>query len=127
MNDQELSQALRALPRESAPPGFAAAVLRRAGAPAHRPRARRRFRLAAAALLVAGLATVVHQVEQARDRARSIETLEHERRALERELEEIKALAAATDALLWIEGEDEALLFDPTAAAAASAAPPAIL
>jgi hypothetical protein len=117
-NPQVLA-ALRALPREEASPGFTAAVLERAAAPAAADGGWSRATLALAASLVlvtvltAGALERAHQRRELRGRVDALRT-EHD--ALQQELAQLKQLSAQEPAVVYLGGDesvDVVLSVDP--------------
>lgn len=117
MNDQQLSELLKSLPREPAPDGFTDRVLERLERPA--PSRRRGFLLIAASVCLLA-ATVLglrqsrletqHRLEQ--ETRAQLEQLWTEQQALEVQLEELARLKKERP-VLYLGGDDEVdIVFD---------------
>jgi hypothetical protein len=116
MDDRELNELLRGLPRESASAGFSARVVARLDAADRRVRAWRRavpaLALASACVLAAAGATLwsferretIQEQQVARQR---LELLEDEYRDIEEELLELQNLVAAAQPVVGVEGPGE--------------------
>ncbi|HVR30385.1 MAG TPA: hypothetical protein VMS86_12735 [Thermoanaerobaculia bacterium] len=116
MDDRELRDLLRRLPRDSAPPDFGARILARLDGVDRRARARRRaapaLGFALALVLAAGAA--VTWTWQRREGLREdriararLESLEHEYRDLQDELAELQRLVASAQPVVGVEGPGE--------------------
>jgi hypothetical protein len=111
VNDDPVLRALADLPRLEASPGFTTRVVARAAAPAPAAGRARVLRLATAAALVLAviLAAGLPAWRQARlrgeQRAR-VEALQQERRALERELQALRRLAAEHSSVVYLGGDE---------------------
>ena len=116
MDDNDLRNLLRDLPRESVSPDFRGRVLARLDAADQRIRARRRvapvLAFAAALVLAASTAAVYTWQQRAQARAASIEqarleTLELEYRNIEQDFEELQRMVAKAQPVVGIEGPGE--------------------
>jgi hypothetical protein len=100
MNDDDLSNLLKKLPQHQASPEFTDRVIARLDAPARTAGSvNRRWVFAAAVAAIVGLwlgASALDQRAERREAAERLEAMRAEYRALELELEELRALA--TDA-----------------------------
>jgi hypothetical protein len=124
MNEDQLSKALRSLPRQRASSDFRAAVLRRLDEETT-PRPSRRPLLVAVATGVAVAVTVgvveVGQVRRERlAETQRVEALRQEYQALERDLDDLRRVAAEARPVLGIEGDDADFFVDLRSLAAAS-------
>lgn len=112
MSDDPVLDALRALPRERAGPGFTAALLRSAqGAPetAATPWSRPLVALALLGLLVSGLAAWSWERERRREELRGqVHALIREQRELEQAFAELRRASARQPRLLYLGGNERA-------------------
>jgi hypothetical protein len=112
MNDNDLRDLLREVPRESVSADFRARVLARLDGADRRSRARRRLApvLAfAAALMVAAGVAVFYSIERRDQRVEQarLESLELEYRSLEQDFQELQRMVAAAQPVVGIEGPGE--------------------
>ena len=121
MNDDDIEKLLRALPRQKASPEFTPRLLskldRRSSTPAAAWLRAKPLRVGAATLLLLGtLTSGVRYWYELRERAeavRRVEALRNEYEAIERELEELHSLAAASQPVVDLVGtEDVDILLD---------------
>ena len=106
MNDADLGNAMRQLPRATASPRFKSDVMRRVG---ENRRTRVVWRLAAVTamvlMIIAGTyAATLHQRQQ------RLETLRAERQRIEMELQRVKALADQSQPVVVLENGDTHLI-----------------
>ena len=114
MKDEDIEKLLRALPRQKTSAGFTPRLLRRLDKPSSEPtiawlRARPLLAGAAALLLLGSLTTGMWHWYELRERAEAaqrIETLRSEYEALERELDELRSLAAASQPVVELGGTE---------------------
>ena len=126
MNEDELTSALRSLPRQRAASGFRAAVVRRLDEPAS-PRYSRRPLLYAVATSGIGVLILVSvqlsNAHQERQAARQrVESMRQEYRALERDLDDLRRIAAESRPVVGIEGDEIDFFVDLRSLAADRAA-----
>jgi hypothetical protein len=116
MDDRELNELLRGLPRQSASAGFSARVIAGLDAADRRARARRRavpaLAFALACLIVAAVATIRSferqaAIEEQQVAIQRLEHLEDEYRDIEEELQELQSLVAAAQPVVGVEGPGE--------------------
>jgi hypothetical protein len=116
MDDSELRDLLREIPRDGAPSDFPARVMGRLDAVERRMRARRRMvplLAGATAVAVAAGTAFLYRFEERRqeDAARveqaRLESLELEYRSIEHELAELQRMVAAAQPVVGIEGPGE--------------------
>jgi hypothetical protein len=118
MDDRELKELLLRIPRDAAPPDFAARLSRRLDAADRRARARRRavpalaFAAAIAVAAATGLLYTWQRREERVEQAR-LANLELEYRDIEEELIELQRMVAAAQPVVGIEGPgDRGYLLD---------------
>jgi hypothetical protein len=112
MDDNELRDLLRDLPRESVSADFRARVLARLDGADRRNRARRRWAPVpafAVALLVAAGVAVFYSIELREERIEQarLQSLELEYRAIEQDFQELQRMVAAAQPVVGIEGPGE--------------------
>ena len=114
MKDEDIEKLLRALPRQKASAEFTPRLLKRLDQPSSEPtvawlRARPLLAGATALLLLGALTTGMRHWYELRERAeaaRRIETLRSEYEALQRELDELRSLAAASQPVVELGGTE---------------------
>lgn len=103
MNERELSEAIRALPRLKASPAFNREVMRRLR---WRPRQRPRFwRLAAAVAMAACLVATLQIAALQQAERKRMAALRAEQQRIEAELEAVKRIAADTEPVVVLEND----------------------
>jgi len=116
MDDNQLRELLRRLPRDAAPPGFSARVLASLDRVDRRVRRRRRLVPAlafATALVVAAGTGIVYErtrregLRQDQIARQRLATLEHEYRDIEEELVELQRMVASAQPVVGVEGPGE--------------------
>ena len=106
MNDTELGNAMRRLPRTNASPRFTSDVLRRLHEAKRSPQPRLPFRLAAAFAMMLCVALVSYEAATVHQRHQRLEALRAEHQRLQRELQQVKALADETRPVVVLENAD---------------------
>lgn len=112
MRDEDIGKLLRSLPRQQASTGFTEKLMEKLpGRPA--PPAiwsRPAFAMAALAGLLVAISFGLgywREMQERAESARRIEALRNEYRAVEKELEELRALAVESQPVLHLSGNDE--------------------
>jgi hypothetical protein len=127
MKDEDIDKLLRGLPRQTASPDFTPRLMGKLEKPPSSPTtawwgARSLVAVAASLMLLVALTSGLRHWSESRERseaAQRIETLRHEYETLERELEELRSLAAASQPVVDLGGtEDVDILLDLRAIAA---------
>jgi hypothetical protein len=109
MRDEDIGKLLRSLPRQQTSTGFTEKLMEKLPDRPSPPAIWRRPAFAMAGLLVAisfGLGYWREMQERA-ESAKRIEALRNEYRAVEKELEELRAMAAESQPVLHLSGNDE--------------------
>ncbi|MFQ5789496.1 MAG: hypothetical protein ACE5JI_03380 [Acidobacteriota bacterium] len=115
MKDEHIGKLLRKLPRQKASPGFTENLMRRLpDLPPPTPLGRRPALVAVGTVVLIvslwGVSTSVQHRRELRERLQTAERLEQlrmEYRALEKELEDVRALAAASRPILELGGTED--------------------
>ena len=109
MNDDDLGTLLQKLPRHEASPEFTDRVLERLDEPAPVNRRAWVIAAAAAAVLVSAVvaALAVREANERRETAERLEMMRNEYRALELELEELRALTSDVQPVIELGGTEQ--------------------
>ena len=106
MKDTELGNAMRRLPRTSASPRFTSDVLRQLHAAKGSQQLRPTFRLAAAFALMLCVALLAFQTAAVRERHQRLDALRAEHQRIQKELQQVKALADDPRPVVVLENGD---------------------
>lgn len=114
MNETEIGNAMKRLPRTNASPHFTSDVLRKARdgryVPGRRAGGLHTFRFAAAFALMLCVAILVYETAVLHQRHQRLDALRAEHERIETELQEVKALAADQRPVVVLESADTRLI-----------------
>jgi hypothetical protein len=106
MNDNQLADSMRALPRTKASPSFTSDVLRAVRRESAPKQARVTWRTAAAFAMVACLMILVHATFLRYSREQQLDAIRAEQARIEAELAAVKRNAVTSDPVVVLENED---------------------